>query len=63
MTVSVGSGTSFSIDSGNLDMSNLPFTPTFESSTIFKGQFVDADSRSGMMSGEGMGGSMMEAEL
>ena len=59
MTVSVGSGTSFSIDSVNVDMSNLPFTPTFDSSTISRGQFIDADSSSGMMSGGGMGGGMM----
>jgi len=58
MTVSIGTGTSFSIDSDNVDMSNLPFAPTFDSTMISKGQFVDADSNSGMMSG-GMGGGMM----
>ncbi len=58
MTVNVGSGTSLSIDSDNVDMNSLPFTPTFDSNSISKGQFVDADSSSGMMSGGGMGGMM-----
>ncbi len=59
MTVNVGSGTSFSIDPDNVDMNSLPFTPTFDSNSVSKGQFVDADSSSGMMSGGGMGGGMM----
>ena len=59
MTVNVDSGTSFSIDSDGVDMTNLPFAPAFDATTIFKGQFVDADSSSGMMSGSGMGGGMM----
>ena len=61
MTVNVGSGTSFSIDSDGVDMANLPFTPTFDATTIFKGQFIDADSSTGMISGGGMGGGMMGA--
>src|SRR5262249_20464697 len=59
ITVNIGSGTSFSIDSNGVDMTNLPFTPVFDSVTLFKGQFVDADSNTGMMSGGGMGGGMM----
>jgi hypothetical protein len=58
MTVNVGSAISFSIDSDGVDMANLPFTPIFDATNIFKGQFVDADSNSAMMSG-GMGGGMM----
>ena len=59
MTVNVGSGTVFLIDSDNVDMSNLTFTPTFDAVNISKGQFVETDSSSGMMSGGGMGGGMM----
>lgn len=59
MTVNVGSGTSFSIDSDGVDMTNLPFAPLFDATTVFKGQFVDADSNTGMMSAGGMGGGMM----
>lgn len=61
MTVTIDSGTSFSIDSDDVDMTSLPFTPTFDGTSIFAGQFVDADSSSGMMSGGGMGGGMMGA--
>ena len=57
-TVDVSSGAAFDIDSDNVDMSNLPFTPTFDEATIFKGQCVRAVSNSGMMSGGGMGGMM-----
>lgn len=57
-TVDVSSGASYNIDSDNVDMSNLPFTPTFDGTTIFKGQCVRAVSSSGMMSGGGMGGMM-----
>ena len=59
MTVNIGSGTSFSVDSDDVDMTNLPFTPTFGGTTISMGQFIDADSNSGMMSSGGMGGGMM----
>jgi len=58
MTVNVSPTATFNIDSDNLDMSNLPFTPTFGENTIFKGQRVEAVSSSGMMSGGGMGGMM-----
>lgn len=57
-TVDLSSGATFNIDSDNVDMSNLPFTPIFDGTTIFKGQCVRAVSSSGMMSGGGMGGMM-----
>jgi hypothetical protein len=57
-TVNVGSTAAFNVDSDNVDMSNLPFTPTFDETAIFKGQCVRAVSSSGMMSGGGMGGMM-----
>jgi hypothetical protein len=57
-TVDVSSSASFNIDSDNVDMTNLPFTPTFDGTAIFKGQRVRAVSSSGMMSGGGMGGMM-----
>jgi hypothetical protein len=58
ITVNVSPTATFSIDSDNVDMSNLPFTPVFDGSTVFKGQSIDAVSSSGMMSGGGMGGMM-----
>jgi hypothetical protein len=57
-TVDVSPTATFNIDSDNVAMSNLPFTPTFDGTTIFKGQCVRAVSSSGMMSGGGMGGMM-----
>jgi organic hydroperoxide reductase OsmC/OhrA len=58
ITVNVSSAATFNIDSEDVDMSNLPFTPVFDGSTIFKGQRILAVSSSGMMSGGGMGGMM-----
>jgi Domain of unknown function (DUF5666) len=58
LTVSVSATAVFKIDSDNVDMSNLPFTPTFDGTTVFKGQRVEAVSSTGMMSGGGMGGMM-----
>ncbi len=58
ITVNVSSAATFNMDSDDVDMSNLPFTPVFEGSTIFKGQRILAVSSSGMMSGGGMGGMM-----
>ena len=57
-TVDVSPAATFNIDSDNVAMSNLPFTPTFDRTTIFKSQCVRAVSSSGMMSGGGMGGMM-----
>jgi hypothetical protein len=57
-TVDVSPSAVFNIDSDNVDMSNLPFTSTFDGTAIFKGQCVRAVSSNGMMSGGGMGGMM-----
>jgi hypothetical protein len=57
-TVDVSASATFNIDTDNVDMSNLPFTPVFDGTTIFKGQCVRAVSTGGMMSGGGMGGMM-----
>lgn len=57
-TVDVSPSAVFNIDSDKVDMSNLPFTPTFDGTAIFKGQCVRAVSNNGMMSGGGMGGMM-----
>jgi hypothetical protein len=62
-TVNVSPTAVFKIDSNNVDMSNLPFTPTFDATTIFKGQRVEAVSNTGMMSGGGMmGGGTIAAD-
>jgi hypothetical protein len=58
ITVNVSSAANFNIDADDVDMSNLPFTPVFDASTIFKGQRILAVSSSGMMAGGGMGGMM-----
>ncbi len=58
ITVNVSSSTPYSFDSDDVDLTNLPFTPTFDNSTIAKGQKVDVVSGSSMMTG-GMGGGMM----
>lgn len=60
ITVSVDSGTQFAVDDDRVDLSNLPFTPTFDVSHIFAGQSVMPINESGgMMAGSGMGGGMM----
>jgi hypothetical protein len=62
-TVNVSPTAAFNIDSDNVDMSNLPFTPTFDGTSVFKGQRIEAVSSSGMMSGGGMGGMMGGATI
>jgi hypothetical protein len=57
-TVDLSGSTTYDIDQDGMDMSGLPFTPTFDSSDIHAGQSVMPISSSGMMSG-GMGGGMM----
>ena len=57
-TVDVSPTATFNIDTDNVDMSNLPFTPVFDGSTVLKGQRVEAVSSTGMMQGGGMGGMM-----
>jgi hypothetical protein len=51
MTVNVRSGSAYQIDSDEVDMSGLPFTPVFDGSLVFAGQRVEAVSGSGMMRG------------
>ena len=41
-TVNVSSSAAFNIDSDNVDLSNLPLTPVFDGTTLFKGQRVEA---------------------
>jgi hypothetical protein len=58
-TVNLASGTTYSIDTDQADMSGLPFTPAFDAGHIYVGQSVMPISSTGMMSGGGMGGGMM----
>ncbi len=58
ITVNLSSSTPYSFDSDDVDLTNLPFTPTFDSSSIATGQKINVVSGGGMMSG-GMGGGMM----
>jgi hypothetical protein len=57
-TVDVSPTATFKIDTDNVDMGSLPFTPVFDGSTVLKGQRVEAVSSTGMMQGGGMGGMM-----
>ncbi len=61
MNVAAGSGTAYSIDTDDVDMHGLPFTPTFDATHVFAGQMVSTVSSSGMMSGGMMGGSTQTA--
>jgi hypothetical protein len=58
MDASLSGSPTYSMDSDNVDLTNLPFTPMFNASTIAKGQKMDVVSGSSMISG-GMGGGMM----
>jgi len=56
-TVNLTSSTSFNIDTDDMDMSNLPFAPTFDASHMYPGERVRCISNSAMGSGGGgMGG-------
>jgi hypothetical protein len=46
LTVNVDGNTQFRIHSHNVDLSGLPFNPTFDATTLSAGQAVDADSDS-----------------
>jgi hypothetical protein len=61
LQVNVTSSTSYSFDSSAVNLSNLPFTPAFNSSTIAKGQRVAPESNGGMMSGGMTGGAAINA--
>lgn len=51
ITVNMSSSTPYSADSDGVDLANLPFTPTFDNSSIAKGQKIDVVSGGGMMGG------------
>lgn len=51
VTVNVSSTTPYTIDSDGVDLSGLPFTPKFDSSTISKGQRIEAETGQTSMSG------------
>jgi hypothetical protein len=57
-TIDLSGSTTYDVDEDGMDMSGLPFTPTFDASHIYAGQSVMPISSSGMMNG-GMGGGMM----
>ncbi|MFP5235385.1 MAG: DUF5666 domain-containing protein [Acidobacteriota bacterium] len=58
VTINLASTTTYSMDTDQVDMSGLPFTPVFDAAHIYAGQSVMPVSSSGMMSGGsgGMGG-------
>lgn len=56
LTVTLPASTPYSVDSDGVDLAGLPFTPTFDSATLTKGQRVDVVSGGGMMGGGMMGG-------
>ncbi len=55
VTINLGSGTVYGMNTDDVDMSNLPFTPMFDASHIDPGFRIRCFSSSGMGSG-GMGG-------
>ena len=54
ITVNLDANTNYSIDSSHADLTNLPFTPIFDSSNIYKAQKVQVVSNTGMHH-DGMG--------
>lgn len=48
ITVNLDNNTAFSIDADHVDLTGLPFTPVFSSTSVFKGQAVEVVSSSGM---------------
>jgi len=59
-TVTMNGSTTYQIDQDGMDMSSLPFTPSFDATHLYAGQSVMPVSTSGMSMGGGMmgGGSM-----
>jgi hypothetical protein len=55
-TVNVSDTTVFSIDSRDVDLNNLPFTPRFDRATVTNGQRIETISSGQMMQGGGMQG-------
>jgi hypothetical protein len=59
-TVNLTGSTSYQIDTDDMDMSNLPFNPTFDADHMYSGERVRCISNSGMgPGGGGMGGGGM----
>jgi Domain of unknown function (DUF5666) len=61
MGINISGSTSYPVDTdnGNIVLTGLPFTPTFNASHIALGQKIDVISSGGMMGGGMMGGGMM----
>jgi len=57
-TVNVADTTTFSIDSSDVDLTNLPFTPRFDRVTLTRGQRIETFSAGQMTQGGGMQGMM-----
>lgn len=55
LAVAITSSTRFGVDADHVDLSNLPFTPTFSRSTLALGQSIEVESESSMGSMDGMG--------
>ena len=55
-TVNVSDTTVFSIDSRDVDLNSLPFTPRFDRATVTSGQRIETSSSGQMMQGGGMQG-------
>lgn len=58
ITINVSSSTPYAIDSDEMDMTGLPFTPKFDPTTVFTGQHIRAITGQTSMGG-GMGGMMI----
>jgi hypothetical protein len=63
MTIDLNGSTTYKIDTDNMDMSGLPFTPVFDGSHMDLGQSVMPVSSGGMMSGGMMGGGSMAGTI
>lgn len=58
ITVNLDSNTVFSMDTSHVDLTGLPFTPTFSASNVFKAQAVEVVSSTGMSHDGGDGNDM-----
>jgi hypothetical protein len=56
LTVTIPASTPYNIDSDNVDLTGLPFTPAFGPTSLTKGQRVEVVSGGGMLGGGMMGG-------
>lgn len=57
-TVNISDATVFALDARDVDLTNLPFTPRFDRSTVSRGQRIETFSTGQMMQGGGMHGMM-----